>query len=111
MAARRADRMERRKFLQMAGGGAIAWPLPAIAQQVAGPPLVAVLGLQTEQVAASRTASLREGLKQAGLVEGRDYRLALRFANGDNARLLEYVRELDGAKPRVYVNIGGGINL
>jgi len=65
--------MERRKFLQLAGGAAIAWPLPALAQQVASLPLVAVITQFAEQQATARTVQLREGLKQAGLVEGKDY--------------------------------------
>ncbi len=103
--------MERRRFLQLAGGAATMWPLPALAQQGANLPLVALIGAGPEQVATARIAALREGLKQAGLVDGRDYRLALRFANGDYARLQEYVREMDGAKPRVYVVMGGGVVL
>ena len=103
--------MERRKFLQLAGGAAMACPLPALAQLSANLPLVALIGAGPEQVATARVASLREGLKQAGLVEGRDYRLTLRFANGDYARLQEYVKELDGSKPRVYVVLGGGVGL
>jgi len=46
------DRMKRREFLQLAGGTAIAWPLPALAQQGAGLPLVAVLLPATEDRAA-----------------------------------------------------------
>jgi putative ABC transport system substrate-binding protein len=103
--------MERRKFLQLAGGAAMAYPLPVSAQQSAPLPLVALIGAGPEEVATARIASLREGLKQAGLVEGRDYRLILRFAKGDYARMQEYVKELDGSKPRVYVVLGGGVSL
>ena len=103
--------MQRRKFLQLAGGAAMACPLPGLAQQSANLPLVALIGAGPEQVATARVASLREGLRQAGLVEGRDYRLTLRFANGDYARLQEYVKELDGSRPRVYVVLGGGVGL
>jgi putative ABC transport system substrate-binding protein len=35
----------------------------------------------------------------------------MRFANGDYVRMQEYVRELDGSKPRVYVVMGGGVSL
>jgi putative ABC transport system substrate-binding protein len=104
--------MERRRFLQLTGGAAMACPLPALAQQLsANLPQVALIGAGPEQVTTARVASLREGLKQAGLVEGKDYRLTLRFANGDYARLQEYVKELDGSKPRVYVVLGGGVGL
>ena len=104
--------MERRKFLQLAGGAAMMCPLPALAQQSTNLPLVALIGAGPEQVAAARVASLREGLKQAGLAEGREYRLTLRFANGDYTRLQQYVKDdLDGSKPQVYVVLGGGVGL
>lgn len=89
----------------------MAYPLPVSAQQSTTLPLVALIGAGPEEVATARVASLREGLRQAGLAEGRDYRLALRFANGDYARMQEYVKELDGSKPRVYVVMGGGVGL
>src|ERR1043166_4882895 len=103
--------MERRKFLQLLGGTAMAYPLPTLAQQSSALPLIALIGAGPEEVATARVASLREGLRQAGLVEGRDYRLTMRFANGDYVRMQEYVRELDGSKPRVYVVMGGGVSL
>lgn len=102
--------MKRRDFLGVLGGAAAAWPLAARAQQAANLPLVAVIGLATEQITITRSASLREGLKQSGLIEGKHYVMTLRFADGDYARLPEIVKELDGLKPRVYVTFGGTIH-
>ena len=103
--------MQRREFIGLIGGAA-AWPLAAQAQaqaqKAANLPLVAVLGMSTEQIVTARSASIREGLKQAGLIEGKDYVLTQRFADGDYARLPEIVKELDGLKPRVYVTVGSG---
>jgi len=99
--------MQRREFIGLIGGAA-AWPLAARAQQAADPPLVAVIGASSEQSVTARSASLREGLKQAGLIEGKDYVMTLRFADGDYARLPEIVKELDGLKPRVYVTVALG---
>jgi putative ABC transport system substrate-binding protein len=99
--------MQRREFIGLIGGAA-AWPLAARAQQAANLPLVAVIGMSTEQLVTARSASIREGLKQAGLIEGKDYVMTLRFADGDYARLPEIVKDLDGLKPRVYVTVGGG---
>jgi putative ABC transport system substrate-binding protein len=101
--------MERRKFLQLAGGATIAWPLPALAQQSANPPLVAMITPLPERAATARAAQIREGLTQAGLIEGKDYVLAVRSASGDMARWPEIIKELDGSKPRVYVLFAGGI--
>ncbi|MBI5322361.1 ABC transporter substrate-binding protein [Bradyrhizobium sp.] len=99
--------MKRREFIGLIGGAA-AWPLAAGAQQPANLPLVAVIVAFTEQLANARAASIREGLKQAGLIEGKDYVLTLRFLDGDYARLPEIVKELDALKPRVYVTVAGG---
>jgi putative ABC transport system substrate-binding protein len=98
--------MERRKFMQLAGGAAIAWPLPALAQRAAGLPLVAVLSPATEDSAVKWVAALRDGLKQAGLVEGTHYALAVRFANGDMSQLPKLATELDALGPRVFVAAG-----
>ena len=95
--------MKRRKFLQLAGGASLAWPSLAVGQRSAALPVVAVLIPFTEDLATARSAALRTGLKQAGLVEGTDYALALRFANGEWSRLPGLVKELAALKPRVFV--------
>ena len=66
----------------------------------------------SEEMATARTADLRVGLKQAGLVEGVDYVFALRFANGDLSRVPELTRELAALKPRVFVIVASmsGLN-
>jgi putative ABC transport system substrate-binding protein len=99
--------MQRREFFGLIGGAA-AWPLAARAQQAANLPLVAVITVAGEQMATARSASIREGLKQAGLLEGRDYVLRLRFADGDYARLPDIIKDLVGLDPRVYVVTGFG---
>lgn len=99
--------MKRRRFIGLIAGAA-AWPLTARAQPAANLPLVAVLVVSSEQIALARSASIREGLKRAGLIEGKDYVMTLRFADGDYARLPEIVKELDSLKPRVYVTVGSG---
>jgi putative ABC transport system substrate-binding protein len=97
--------MERRRFMQLAGGAAIAWPLPALAQQAAGLPLVAVLFPSTEDRAVKMVAALRDGLKQAGLVEGTQYALTVRFANGDMPQLPKLAQELDALGPGMFVTV------
>lgn len=99
--------MKRREFIGLIGGAA-AWPLAARTQQAANLPLVAVIVALSEQLANARAALIREGLKQAGLIEGKDYVLTLRFLDGDYARMPEIVKELDALKPRVYVTVAGG---
>jgi putative ABC transport system substrate-binding protein len=96
--------MERRKFMQLAGGAAIAWPLSALAQQAKGLPVVAVLFPTTEDRAIKMVAALRDGLGQAGLVEGVHYVFAVRFANGDMPQLPRLAKELDALGPKVFVS-------
>jgi len=93
--------MERRKFMQLAAGSLIAWPRPALAQKAASLPRVAVLFPSTEDRTVKLVAALRDGLKQAGLIEGTHYALALRFANGNMPQLPKLAKELDALGPRV----------
>lgn len=95
--------MRRREFLQLAGGASFAWPSLARAQRRATPALVAFITPFTEEMATERTLDLRAGLKQVGLVEGVDYTLALRAANGNLSRIPELARELLELNPRVFV--------
>lgn len=89
--------------MRAAGSAAIGWPMRALAQKGARPPLVAVLFAGPEAVIASRLASIRNGMKAEGLVEGRDYVLDARFANGDVTRLPELARQQDALEPKVFI--------
>jgi putative tryptophan/tyrosine transport system substrate-binding protein len=104
--------MKRRKFLQLTGGAALAWPSLALAQRRTDPPLVAFLTPFSEEMATSRIAALRVGLKQAGLAEGIGYVLAQRFADGDLSRVPALTRELIALKPRFFVIVASrsGLN-
>ena len=77
--------MQRREFIILLGGTA-AWPLTARAQQPAMP----VVGFIRSTAAATSkplVAAFREGLAEAGFVEGKDVALELRFADDDFGRL------------------------
>lgn len=95
--------MERRRFIQAVTGAAIAWPLTASAQQARSSPIVAVLLPSPEDRAVKLVAALRDGLKQAGLVEGTHYTLTTRFANGDIPQLPRLAKDLDALGPKVFV--------
>jgi putative tryptophan/tyrosine transport system substrate-binding protein len=81
-----ARHIRRRRFLTTLGGGAVAWPLAARAQQ----PAVSVIGYlnnASPESDSSRLTGLRRGLNQSGYVEGRNLVIEYRWA-GNQADLL-----------------------
>jgi putative ABC transport system substrate-binding protein len=101
--------MRRRKFIRLVGGAA-AWPVLARAQQTGKIPVVGFLwGGSAETTAAKeRVAAVRKGLQEEGFIEGANYSLAVRFAEGDLNRLPQLARELGALNPRVLVTVGFG---
>jgi ABC-type uncharacterized transport system substrate-binding protein len=92
--------MRRREFITLLGGAA-AWPLSAHAQQGAGPPsqsatvpLVGFLNSASPDTYRFNADSFREGLAQAGFVEGRNVRIEERWAKSDYQALPRLAAEL-----------------
>jgi putative tryptophan/tyrosine transport system substrate-binding protein len=75
--------MRRRDFIV---GGTVAWALPAVGQQH-GMPVIGYLGPESPERFASRVAAFREGLAEAGYVEGRNVGIEFRWADGLYSRL------------------------
>jgi putative ABC transport system substrate-binding protein len=78
--------MKRRDFLTLVVRAAATWPLAARAQQ----PLVPVIGFLDSTTAAARTnrvSGFRQGLNEAGFVEGRNIAIEFRWAEGQLDRL------------------------
>jgi putative ABC transport system substrate-binding protein len=63
--------MRRRDFIKGIVGSATAWPLAARAQQ-AEKPVIGFLGTASANGYDAFLVSFRDGLKEAGFVEGRD---------------------------------------
>ena len=95
--------MKRRAFLQGAGSAAMSWPMCAWAQKDTKPPLVATLSPGLKNFSNQEWRRCVKGLKDEGMLEGRDYRLESRYANGDGSLLPQLAQELSALKPRVFV--------
>jgi ABC-type uncharacterized transport system substrate-binding protein len=100
-----ASCIERRKFLATLGGAA-AWPLAARAQQRAKLPLVGLLSGQSPDAYAIRLRAFRQGLKDAGYIEGENVEVEYRWAEGQNNRLPALAAEL--VDRQVAVIVAGG---
>jgi putative tryptophan/tyrosine transport system substrate-binding protein len=85
--------MRRRQFIALLGGAA-AWPVAARAQKA--PVRIGYLssGAADSTAVAIGLAAIRQGLRDNGLIEGRDYILEPRFAAGRYERFPELAREL-----------------
>jgi putative tryptophan/tyrosine transport system substrate-binding protein len=83
--------MQRRVFIGLVGG-AVAWPIVSRAQSKL--PVIGLLYSGTQQSAPSRVAALRQGLKEAGYVEGDNVAFEYRWTEGQEDRLRVMVAEL-----------------
>ena len=85
--------MRRRDFLRLIGGSAAAWPLAGHAQQAAIP-IVGVLDSSSANEYAPFLAAFREGLHEAGFIEGRNVAIEYRWAEGRYDHLSSLTAEL-----------------
>jgi putative tryptophan/tyrosine transport system substrate-binding protein len=96
--------VRRREFI-LALGGAAAWPRAARAQSAM--PLVGYLNSGAANPMAGLVSAFREGLSEAGYVEGRNVAIEYRWAEGRSERLPELAAELVRRRVEVIVAVGG----
>jgi len=78
--------MRRREFIALLGSGVAGWPFAARAQQPAMP-VVGLLGATTAQGYAAQLTAFRQGLSEAGFVDGRNVAIEYRWAEDQYDRL------------------------
>jgi putative ABC transport system substrate-binding protein len=96
--------MRRRHFITLLGGAAAAWPMAARAQQQM--PVIGFLGPASATGYAPHLTGFRQGLGEAGFVEGKTVAIEYRWANNQLGRLPALAGEL--VRRPVVVLVTGG---
>jgi ABC-type uncharacterized transport system substrate-binding protein len=85
---------KRREFITLLGGAAAAWPLTLHAQQLPdGVRKIGVLWPASAPPAPPRMEAFRQGLREAGFVEGQNLVIELRYAQRGPQQLAELAAE------------------
>jgi putative ABC transport system substrate-binding protein len=95
--------MQRRAFIRLLGGAAVAWPLGALAQQAVK--LYRIGILSPELPPPGFLEAFRQGLRELGYVEGQTIAFEVRSAEGYSQRLAVLANELVRLKVDVIVAI------
>jgi ABC-type uncharacterized transport system substrate-binding protein len=98
--------MNRREFITLLGGAAVAWPLVARAQQAGKVWRIGILDTTSVALNAANFDALRQGLRQHGYIEGQNLVIDYRSADGRVERFPDLAAELVHLKVDLIVTRG-----
>jgi ABC-type uncharacterized transport system substrate-binding protein len=103
-------KIKRRDFMRLLDGVAVTWPLAARAQQTTLP-VIGYLSSRSPSDSAHIVAAFRQGLQEAGFVEGQNVAIESRFAEGHFDRLPALAADLVRRQVNVFVATGGTVSV
>ena len=98
--------MNRREFITLLGGAAVAWPLAARAQQPGQLPIIGYMGQGTPAAEAKRVAAFVERLRELSWIEGRTVVIEYRWTDGRSDLAADIAAEFARRKVDTIVTSG-----
>jgi putative ABC transport system substrate-binding protein len=95
--------MTRRGFIALLGAATALRPIALLAQRATSRALIAVMIGASKQASERWRSGLPQGLKELGYVEGQDYDIEYRYADGDLTRQPALLEELIQHDPKIIV--------
>jgi putative ABC transport system substrate-binding protein len=97
--------LKRREFITLLGGAAAMWPLAVHAQERVRP-LIGLLAPGSAAAQVETINAVRQGLKEAGFVEGENIAIEIALAGGQFDKLPELAAGLVRRQARVIIALG-----